>query len=139
MFLYGSTRVHLIPLSFLRLSLDDCQEVVSSVNLRYKTLIPKIRPYLISLIRRLVALPTGLRRNPIEHDLANLLDQVIFPRLPEDEDEEHESEGHFQQRVEQALSYVRGWDWEPEELKYLEITESLIRDCSQVSKITECK
>lgn len=139
MFLYGSTRVHLVPLSFLRLSLDDCQEVVSSVDLRYKTLIPKIRPYLISLIRRLMALPTGLRRNPIEHDLANFLDQVIFPRLLEDEDEEHESEEHFQQRVEQALSYVRGWDWEPEELKYLKITESLIRDCSQVSKITEYK
>ncbi|KKZ61832.1 hypothetical protein EMCG_03621 [[Emmonsia] crescens] len=139
MFLYGSTRVHLVPLSFLRLSLDDCHEVVSSVDSRHKTLIPKIRPYLISLICRLIALPTGMRRNLIEHDLAILLDQVIFPRLPEGEDEEHESEEHFQQRVEQALSYVRGWDWKSEELRYLEITERLIQDCSQLTKITECK
>ncbi|OAT07812.1 hypothetical protein BDBG_03843 [Blastomyces gilchristii SLH14081] len=127
MFLCGSTRAHLVPLSFLHLALDEFQEVISSVNLRYKTLIPKIRPCLISLISRLVALPTGMHRNPIEHDLVVFLDQVIFPRLPEGEDEEHEPEEHFQQRVEQALSYVHGWDWKREELKYLEIVGKLVR------------
>lgn len=86
-----------------------------------------------------MALPTGLRRNPVVHGLANLLGQVIFPRLPDDEDKEHEPEGHFQLRVKRVLSYVCRWDWNPEQLKYLEIPESFIRDCSQVSKITECK
>ncbi|OAX80494.1 hypothetical protein ACJ72_05172 [Emergomyces africanus] len=138
MFLYGQSRIHLVPLSFLLLSLDDCQEVYSSANSRDNTLIPKIQPYLISLIRRIMALPTGFHRLIIEHHLLIFFDYVLFPRLPEDEDEEHESEEHFQQRVEQAISYVREWDWKPEELKYLEITERLIRDCSQISKITEC-
>ncbi|KAL2383189.1 hypothetical protein RJZ90_002763 [Blastomyces dermatitidis] len=81
----------------------------------------------IQVVDRLVALPTGMHRNPIEHDLVVFLDQVIFPRLPEGEDEEHEPEEHFQQRVEQALSYVHGWDWKREELKYLEIVGKLIR------------
>ncbi|KAL2367534.1 hypothetical protein RJZ57_008107, partial [Blastomyces gilchristii] len=64
------------------------------------------------------------------------LELVIFSRLSEGKDEEQESEEHFQHWVEQALSYVRGWDWKkPQELRYLEITESLIRDCSQVTTI----
>ncbi|OAX80495.1 hypothetical protein ACJ72_05173 [Emergomyces africanus] len=40
MFLYGQSRIHLVPLSFLLLSLDDCQEVYSSANSRDNTLIP---------------------------------------------------------------------------------------------------
>lgn len=136
MFQYTATRVHLLPLSFTKLY--DCEEVAASFSPQYKTLIPRKRPYLISLIRRLVDLPPGIGRNPIEMDLLIFLDKVIFPRLPQGEDEEHESEEHFQERVEQALCRVRAWDWEPGEMKYLNVTERLIRDCRLVGKITEC-
>lgn len=107
-------------------------------GLQHKTLIPKKRPYLISLIRRLVELPPGIGRNPIKIDLLISLDKVILPQLPEGEDEEHESEEHFQERMKQTLSRVRAWDWEPGEMKYLHVTESFVRDCRLVGKITGC-
>ncbi|EGD97451.1 hypothetical protein TESG_04860 [Trichophyton tonsurans CBS 112818] len=100
---YQSTRIHIIPLSTLHLSLEDCEEVTPTFSVQHKALIPKPRPYLISLIRIL--------------------------QLPDDEDEESESEEHFQQRVGQALSLIRQWDWKSEEAKYLDLSERMIRNC----------
>lgn len=127
---YGSMRVHIIPLSYIYLSLDDCVEKTSTLSPEQKTLIPKPRPYFISLIRLLLNLPLGLPRLPVSGDLGVFLDYCVFPRLPEGEDEESESEEHFQQRVEQALSCVRQWDWQPGEEKYLSLAEMIVRDCS---------
>ncbi|EFR01870.1 hypothetical protein MGYG_04868 [Nannizzia gypsea CBS 118893] len=126
---HGSTRIQLIPLSTLHLSLEDCEEVTSTFSLQQKALIPKPQPYLISLIRILQSLPLGLPRVPIIADTALFLDYCVFPRLPDDEDEESESEEHFQQRVEQALSLVRQWDWRPEDAEYFDLSEQIIRNC----------
>ncbi|EEQ29136.1 hypothetical protein McanMca71_000819 [Microsporum canis] len=124
-----STRIHLIPLSTVHLSLEDCKEVASTFSFQLKALIPEPRPYLISLIRILQSLPPGFSRLPIVGNTALFLNYCVFPRLPDGEDEESESEEHFQQRVEQALSVVRQWDWRPEEKKYLDLSERIIRNC----------
>jgi hypothetical protein len=75
-----------------------------------------------------MGLPLGIPRLPVITAIAIFLNYCVFPRLPEGEEEEDESEEHFQQRVERALSVVRQWEWRPEEMKYLPIVENAIRD-----------
>ncbi|WEW61208.1 hypothetical protein PRK78_006698 [Emydomyces testavorans] len=133
----GSMLVHLVPLSYTRLSLNDCTEVLSGVSLKQKTLVPRFRPYLISLIRTVMDMPWGIggQRTLVRIDIAVFIQYVVFPKLLDEEDEESESEDHFQQRVEQALSSVRQWGWKPEEEKYLNIAEKIIRDGNFVNTL----
>lgn len=134
---YAATRVHLLPLSLTGLSLDDCVEEVFSLDIHQKTLVPAERQYLISLIRMLRSLPMCRRRNRISVDLMVFLEYRVFPRLPEHVDEQNESEEHFQWRVGEALSFIRQWDWKPDEQKYLSYSEDIIRDCNLIETMKE--
>lgn len=134
---YAATRVHVLPLSLTGLSLDDCVEEVSSLDAHQKILIPKELQYLVSLIRMLLPIPMCRRRYRVSIDLMVFLEYRVFPRLSDDEDEENESEEHFQLRVGQALSRVRQWDWKSEEQKFLRYSEDIIRDCNLIESLKE--
>ena len=134
---YAATRIHLLPLSLTGLSLDDCVQEASSLDSNQKTLIPSSRQYLVSLIRILLSLPICRRRYRLSVDLMVFLEYRVFPRLADDEDEDNESEDHFQWRVEQALASIRQWDWKPEEQKYFRYSEDIIRDCNLIESLKE--
>ncbi|KMP05817.1 hypothetical protein CIRG_05498 [Coccidioides immitis RMSCC 2394] len=131
---YAAMRIHLIPLSYTLLSLDDCVRVPSAVNLQQSSLVPNPQRYLLSKIKKLLSLPLGMQRHPICSDIAQFLSRYVFPKLPDNiEDEESESEEHFQQRVQEALAVVRGWEWRAGDEKYIHLVELLIQDgrCSE--------
>ncbi|KAK2804374.1 hypothetical protein FQN50_006667 [Emmonsiellopsis sp. PD_5] len=132
---HAGTRIHLLPLSYARLTLDDCIETVSGVSRNERVLVPNPRAYFISLIHLAMVLPEGTEKAYNSINFGVFLEYYVFPRLPEGEEEEDESEEHFQQRVEQAISYVNKWEWKPEEEKYLRIAERVIRDCSLVNRL----
>lgn len=129
MHLYAAMRIHLIPLSYTLLSLDDCLKVPSAVNPQQSSLAPNPQRYLLCNIKKLLTLPLGMQRHSVCSDIAKFMSTYVFPKLPDDiEDEEHESEEHFQQRVQEALAVVRGWEWKVEDEKYIRLAELLIRD-----------
>ena len=97
---YAAMRIYLVPLSYTLMSLYDCVEVQSCVNPDQTSLVPDPRRYLLFLIEKLLILPVGMLRNLICSDIAKFLLTYVFPELPGDyEDEEDESEEHFQRRV----------------------------------------
>ncbi|KAK2752124.1 hypothetical protein FQN55_008014 [Onygenales sp. PD_40] len=134
---HAGMRIHLLPLSYARLTLDDCMETLSGVSQKERALVPNPRAYFISLIRLAMGLPEGAERSDNTINFAIFLEHYVFPKLPEGEEEEDESEEHFQQRVEQAISYVNKWEWKPEEEKYLHLAERIICDCSLVNTLRE--
>jgi hypothetical protein len=71
-------------------------------------------------------------------DLASFISYYIFHESPttgyEDDDE---SEEVFEKRAEDAIVYVKSWDWGTTEPKYLNIIEDILRDCGSLQQLAE--
>lgn len=130
----GWSQIHLYPLSFLGFSLDDTVEVTSTFQSGLKLLSPKPPMYMLSLLRYLSTHPPNDRgRARVERDLVQFISCYIFRDPPSmNEDGDNESEEDFQKRMEEAVLYMRSWDWGDTPQEYLDIAEQVTRDCQSI-------
>ncbi|KAJ9373161.1 hypothetical protein DTO282F9_6886 [Paecilomyces variotii] len=130
--------IHLYPLSFVGLTLEDTVEAISTFDLNQKILTPKPPNYMLSLICYLLKRPVGdINRLKVESDLVCFISYFIF-QDSYDYDESQESEEDFQKRVEEAVRSVKSWNWGSTEQKHLDIIEAVIRDCRSIDTLSEC-
>lgn len=127
----GWSQIHLYPLSFLGLTLDDTVEVTSTFDRELKLLSPRPPMYMLSLLRYLMNHPTkDCGRMRVERDLVHFISCYIFRDPPSTiGEEDSENEEDFQKRVEEAVLYMRNWNWGTTPENYLDIAERAIRDC----------
>lgn len=135
--------VYLYPLSFVGLALQDTFEVASTFDRTLKILTPKPRMYLVSLIRHLLNHPVGDSfRFRVEDDLLSFISFYILRDKPlntkEGECDDDESEEDFQKRVENAVREMKTWDWGADGTNYLDIAESVVRDCRSIDQLSNC-
>ncbi|KAE8381581.1 hypothetical protein BDV26DRAFT_255432 [Aspergillus bertholletiae] len=139
----GPSSLHLYPLSFVGLELQDTIEVTSTFDHTLKVLTPSPSMYMASLIRHLLNHPVGdSSRSRAHDDLISLVAFYIFHEEPlntkDGEWEDNESEEHFQKRVEDAVREMKTWDWSGDTRDYLCIAEAVVRDCRSVYQLSNC-
>jgi hypothetical protein len=137
----GRSRIYLYPLSFVGLTLQNTVEVTSTFDRKLKILTPKPQMYMLSLIRHLLNHPIGdSTRLRVHDDLVGFISSYILRDTPLNtkEDEDNESEEDFRKRVEEAVRYMKTWDWGATEEKYLTIAECVVRDCRSIRQLSNC-
>lgn len=140
----GPPRIYLYPLSFVGLRLQDTVEVTSTFDRTLRILTPKPQAYMVSLIRLLLEYPIGDGiRLRVQDDLVGFVAYYILHGSPlntkehgDNEYEEDESEEDFQNRVEEAVAHMKGWDWDTTEEKYLILAERIVRDCRSIWQLS---
>ncbi|KAF7596158.1 hypothetical protein BBP40_003057 [Aspergillus hancockii] len=135
----GRQRIHLYPLSLIGLTTNDTAEVQSTFDHEIRVLSPKPAAYMLSLIKFLLRNPLGTSsRRRVCTDLVSFISYYIFHESPTSGIEgDYESEEEFQKRAEDAIVYVKSWDWGTTEPKYLDIVEDILRDCGTLRWLTE--
>ena len=96
---------------------------------------------MLSLIRYLLCHPIGdSSRLRVHSDLVGFIFSYILPDTPLNtkENEDDESEEDFQKRVEEAVRYMKSWDWGATEARYMTIADCVIRDCRSIWQLSDC-
>jgi hypothetical protein len=52
---------------------------------------------------------------------------------------ENESDEDFQKRLEDAVNEMKTWDWNAVGNRYLDIAESVVRDCHSIDQLSNCQ
>jgi hypothetical protein len=133
-------RIRLFALSFVGLTLQDTEEAKSIFDREQSILIPKPPNYFVSMIQLLRKYPTGLiHRKKVQRELFTFLAYYVLhePSISACEKgyETDESEDEYQQKLEEAIVSVRGWDWGPVGTEYLEIIERMLRNAQTIYSI----
>jgi hypothetical protein len=144
-----SNLVHLYPLSFLGLSLQDTVQVTSTFDYTLRILTPKPNMYMVSLIRHLLNHPVGdSSRRQVKDYLLPFISFYILHEKPLNTKEagcdDTESEEDFQKRVGDAVREMETWDWPDSNPiggaagrnNYLCIAESVVRNCRSIDQLS---
>jgi hypothetical protein len=147
-YIFRKTRIHLYPLSFIDLTLEDTVEATYMYDRSQTILTPKPPNFMLSLIRHLLKRPIGgPGRLRVEIELDNFIGYALF-RIPKFDDEDDMSEcvedsksdiEEFKKKAEEVLIEVKQWDWGCADQKYLDIVEKLIRGSIRTKTLTECQ
>jgi hypothetical protein len=140
--------VYLYPLSFVGLTLQDTVEVTSTFDRMLNILTPKPHMYMVSLIRHLLNHPVrDTFRRRVEDDLLSFIsfhlmrDEPLDTKDPgwSENENENESDEDFQKRLEDAVNEMKTWDWNAVGNEYLDIAESVVRDCHSIDQLSNCQ
>ncbi|KAJ5534678.1 hypothetical protein N7527_000932 [Penicillium freii] len=139
----GWMRAHLIPLSLVGFTLEDTVEVPSTFAHELHLLTPKPPHYMSSLIRHLLQLPVDHNsRLRVEKDLMGFISAYILKDRPAHTTmwtylDDQESDEDYQKRVEKGVQFMKTWDWDKIEERYLAIAERAVRDCRYIDTLTD--
>ncbi|KAJ5614722.1 hypothetical protein N7528_008376 [Penicillium herquei] len=137
----GWSRVHLLPLSLVDLTLDETTEVPSTFAYDMSLLSPKPPRYFLSLIRHLLKLPIGNSgRWRLEKDIYSFISAYILHDPPAHTPRwvlAQQTEESYQEQVEKGVQEMKEWDWGDIEERYLKIAELVVRNCQYVSTLTD--
>lgn len=143
----GWMRAHLIPLSFVGITLEEAVKAPVIFAHEHEILTPKPPRYMLCMLRFLLEHPIGdSSRFRVERDLEFFIHAYILhghpanvnltPQRPEDTEWE-ETEEQYQKRVEEGIQRMNAWDWGEIDERYLALAERVVRECQYIDEMTD--